>query len=274
MNNNIKIYKFENKQEASKFAAKLIYDEIDRKKDINKNIVFGTATGQTPVLTYVEFMKLVENSSWWNEYSKNIILRQLDNYISPNSSKDNLPEYSYELELSNSIWKIPNGGTYIPKEWAEDPEQEAKRYEEIIEETNSNSNLKIQMLGIGDEDGHLAFNMPGDSFDSKVHVVNLNQETITANANKFFGGDENKVPRRAVTTGLGNILDCDFIILEAFGSKKSDIIWKTFFTEATTNIPSTCLQTIEEDKKVFVILDEESAKTIEEKEGNQIFEKI
>ena len=33
-------------------------------------------------------------------------------------------------------------------------------------------------MGIGDEDGHIAFNIPETPFDSSVHVVDLNQESV------------------------------------------------------------------------------------------------
>lgn len=267
---NIIFMKFSSKEVASYFVANSIY-RIFGKMQNKQTMLLGTATGQTPVLTYKELIEMSKNSDLFNDHADELILRQLDNYISPQATKDNLPEYSYELELRNSIWQIPNGGAYIPKEYADDPEEEAKRYAELIKETNEKANFIIQLLGIGDEDGHIAFNMPGDSFDSTVHVVELNEETIRANANKFFGGDMDKVPKKAITTGIGDILKSDLIILEAFGKKKADIIWKSFFTEPTTDIPATALQTVEgsegeNEKFVFVILDEESAAVIEEKE--------
>ena len=267
VNENIKFLKFSSKEVASYFVASTIF-KIFKSMNQEHILLLGTATGQTPVLTYKELIELAKDSSWFKNYTDKIILRQLDNYISPGSAEDDLPEYSYELELKNSIWQLPNGGTFIPKEYADDPEEEAKRYAKLIEETNTQADFIIQILGIGDEDGHIAFNMPGDSFDSTVHVVELNEETIRANANKFFGGDMDKVPKKAITTGIGDILKSDLIILEAFGQKKADIIWKSFFTEPTTDIPATALQTVEDDenKTVFVILDEESASVISEKE--------
>ena len=272
---NIIFMKFSSKEVASYFVANSIYRIFGKMQD-KQTMLLGTATGQTPVLTYKELIEMSQKSDLFTKYADDFILRQLDNYISPQATKDNLPEYSYELELRNSIWQIPNGGAYIPKEYADDPEEEAKRYAELIKETNEKADFIIQILGIGDEDGHIAFNMPGDSFDSTVHVVELNEETIRANANKFFGGDMDKVPKKAITTGIGDILKSDLIILEAFGEKKADIIWKSFFTEPTTDIPATALQSVEgsegEDEKfVFVILDEESAAVIEEKEGD-VFE--
>lgn len=272
---NIIFMKFSSKEVASYFVANSIYRIFGKMKK-EHTMLLGTATGQTPVLTYKELIEMSKKSTLFSDHADTIILRQLDNYISPQATADNLPEYSYELELRNSIWQIPNGGAYVPKEYTDDPEEEAKRYAELIKETNEKADFIIQLLGIGDEDGHIAFNMPGDSFDSTVHVVELNEETIRANANKFFDGDMDKVPKKAITTGIGDILKSDLIILEAFGKKKADIIWKAFFTEPTTDIPATALQTLESsegenEKHVFVILDEESAAVIEEKEEEVFF---
>ena len=264
---NIIFVKFDNKAVASYYVAAGLYKCFKELKK-SKNMVLGTATGQTPVMIYQELIKLVNTSKWFKEYSDKLILRQLDNYISPEATEKNLPEYSYEIELKNSIWKVQNGGTFIPKEYAKDPEAEAKKYAQLIKEQNTNAQKVIQLLGIGDEDGHIAFNMPGDAFDSTVHVVELNQETNTANAEKFFGGDETKVPKMAITTGIGEILKSDVIILAAFGKKKANILWKSFFEDPTTDIPASALQTINDDQKVIVVLDEESASVIEEKEGN------
>lgn len=266
----INFLRFSSKEVASYFVASALYNLFGA-MDEEKNMLLGTATGQTPALTYKEFINLTESSSWFSESSDQIVFRQLDNYISPGSTEDNLPEYSYETELASSIWQIPNGGAYIPREYATYPEEEATRYAELIENTNSKADLIVQILGIGDEDGHIAFNMPGDSFHSTVHVVDLNEETIRANADKFFKGDTSKVPTRAITTGIGDILESDIIIMEAFGKKKADIIWKAFFTEPTTKIPATALQTVGEGKKVIVVLDDEAASTIIEKEEDIVF---
>ncbi len=272
MANSVKFLKFTNKEVASFYAASAIY-RLFAYAIGEEKMVLGTATGQTPVLTYRELIRLARKSEIFTNYGeKYLILRQLDNYISPDATADNLPNYSYQIELENSIWKLPNCGAYIPKEYAEDPEEEADKYAQIIQDTNAEAKLVVQLLGIGDEDGHIAFNMPGDSFESTVHVVELNEETIRANANKFFGGDESKVPRKAITTGIGDILESDIIILEAFGKAKADIIWKSFFTEPSTEIPASALQISDENKVVLVILDEESASVVSEKEGEEVFD--
>jgi glucosamine-6-phosphate deaminase len=57
------------------------------------------------------------------------------------------------------------------------------------------------MLGIG-PDGHIAFNEPGSSLMSRTRVKTLAYDTILANS-RFFDNDINKVPRMALTVGVG-----------------------------------------------------------------------
>lgn len=261
--------KYDTKEDASIFAAHLITTMFGL-LPASKTKVLGTATGQTPVLTYQKIAEIVSRPGHiWPKIAETIEFWQLDTYVSPGATKDNLPLYSYERELKSSIWRVPNGGCYIPYEWAEDPEKEAERYGYTVAGRIKRAWYTFQLLGIGDEDGHIAFNMPGDSFKSKTHVVKLNKETRVANGNKFFDGDEEKVPKYAITTGIGEILESDAILLEAFGRKKADIVWKSFFDDPTNNIPATALQLFKGN--LVVLLDEEAASTIVEKEGEDVF---
>lgn len=247
------------KQAASEFAAKVFLEAF---WNSTGNFLFGTATGQTPVLTYQNFAKIHRDKAEGEPEDFADFLRfiQLDNYVSPGSSADNLPWYSYERELSESIWRVPNSGMYIPREYTGNPEKEAEEYRKLRQAQLNWANTYMQILGIGDEDGHIAFNMPGTPFDSTVHVVDLNQETITANANKFFGGDKSLVPKRAITTGIGDILKANIIVFEALGSKKASIVKKAFFEEPTEQVPASALQYY--GGLLFVVLDDEAAAEI------------
>ncbi|MBQ6991758.1 MAG: 6-phosphogluconolactonase [Clostridia bacterium] len=261
-NNQTRIFlKFPNRDEASKFAAEIFYIAYTK----FENLLFGTATGQTPVKIYEYFIEMMETVAG---SENDLTFRQLDNYISPGAKKGELPFYSYQTELENSVWKVPHLDAYVPYEWM-NPEAEVGRYKTIIEATNKWASYFIQLLGIGDKDGHIAFNMPGDAFDSTVHVVDLNQETIEANANKFFGGDTTKVPKKAITSGIADILEANAIVMAGFGKAKADIMHRSFFGEVTTDVPASALQT--HDGILFVILDEESASVIAEKEGESVF---
>ena len=63
----------------------------------------------------------------------------------------------------------------------------------------------MSLAGIG-PDGHIAFNEPGSSMVSRTRPKMLALDTIMANA-RFFGGDMKKVPRVALTVGVGTVMD-------------------------------------------------------------------
>lgn len=255
------------REEASEFAARIFEAAF---WNGSGNVLVGTATGQTPVLTYKNMQRIFneEYDGYEEEFEECIRFMQLDNYVSDDATAENLPEYSYQRELEESIWKIPHNAHFIPREYI-DPEEECKHYEKVVEEQRNWADLYIQLLGIGDKDGHIGFNMPGTPLDAGVHIATLNEETIEANAKKFFNGDTSKVPKKAITMGIGNILQADVIVLEAFGSEKAEIIHKSFFEDMTEEVPASALRTY--DGLLFVILDDESSSAIREKEGDDVF---
>lgn len=67
------------------------------------------------------------------------------------------------------------------------------------------------IIGIG-PDGHIAFNEPGSSLVSRTRVKTLAQDTLEANA-RFFGNDVNKVPKQALTVGVGTVMDANEVII-------------------------------------------------------------
>ena len=75
------------------------------------------------------------------------------------------------------------------------------------------------MGGIG-PDGHIAFNEPGSSLSSRTRVKSLTTDTIIANS-RFFGGDINLVPKRALTVGVGTIMDAKEVLILANGHNKA-----------------------------------------------------
>lgn len=63
--------------------------------------------------------------------------------------------------------------------------------------------------GIG-PDGHIAFNEPGSSLSSRTRVKTLARETLEANA-RFFDNDIEKVPKNALTVGVGTVMDAETV---------------------------------------------------------------
>ncbi len=116
------------------------------------------------------------------------------------------------------------------------------------------------MLGIG-SDGHIAFNEPGSSLASRTRVKALVKKTIEDNA-RFFDSVE-KVPRFAITMGVGTILEARRILLVANGTKKAEVCARFIEGPVTSQITASALQL---HPHVTVVLDEEAASRLERRE--------
>ena len=98
--------------------------------------------------------------------------------------------------------------------------------------------LDVQLLGIG-ENGHIAFNEPGTSFDSVTHLTTLTESTLGVNST-LFGNDET-IPRTALTMGIASVLAAKKIILIAFGERKRFALEKLLEGNVTVEYPVTAL---------------------------------
>ena len=75
------------------------------------------------------------------------------------------------------------------------------------------------MGGVG-VDGHIAFNEPASSLSSRTRIKTLTQDTLIANS-RFFDNDVNKVPKYALTIGVGTLLDAEEVMILATGHQKA-----------------------------------------------------
>jgi glucosamine-6-phosphate deaminase len=79
--------------------------------------------------------------------------------------------------------------------------------------------IKLFLGGIG-PDGHIAFNEPGSSLSSRTRVKTLTYDTIVANS-RFFDNDINKVPKTALTVGVGTVMDAEEVLIIVNGHNKA-----------------------------------------------------
>ena len=73
--------------------------------------------------------------------------------------------------------------------------------------------------GIG-PDGHIAFNEPFSSLSSRTRQKTLTTDTIIANS-RFFDNDVNKVPKSALTVGVGTVMDAKEVMILVNGHHKA-----------------------------------------------------
>ena len=99
---------------------------------------------------------------------------------------------------------------------AENLDEECARYEELIRQAGG---VDLFLGGIG-PDGHIAFNEPCSSLSSRTRIKTLTSDTIIANS-RFFDNDVNKVPKNALTVGVGTVLDAREVLILVNGHNKA-----------------------------------------------------
>ena len=126
---------------------------------------------------------------------------------------------SYHHFMFNNLFKhidIDPANVNILDGNAANLEKECDDFEKKIEQAGG---IDLFVGGIG-PDGHVAFNEPGSSLVSRTRVKTLNQETIQANA-RFFEGDISKVPKQALTVGVGTVMDAKEVMILITGAHKA-----------------------------------------------------
>ncbi len=196
---------------ASKWTAWYIASKINNYKG-DTPFVLGLPTGSSPIGTYNELIKLNKEGK---VSFKNVITFNMDEYIG-------IPEnhtQSYYTFMWDNFFKhidIEAENTNILNGNAEDLQAECIRYEEKIK---SLGGIDLFLGGIG-PDGHLAFNEPGSSLQSRTRVKSLTYDTILANS-RFFDNDPDKVPKTALTVGIGTVLDAKEVLIIVNGHNKA-----------------------------------------------------
>ncbi|MGB9148533.1 MAG: glucosamine-6-phosphate deaminase [Acidobacteriaceae bacterium] len=122
-----------------------------------------------------------------------------------------------------------------------DPEAVCRRYAEALREANP----QLCLLGIG-ENGHLAFNDPGEAdFQDRddVKVVQLDEACRQQQAAEgWFPGSED-VPERAITLTIPAILRVPRLIVCVPGIRKAQIVRRTLHEPVSLHCPATILRT-------------------------------
>ncbi len=224
----MKFLKFKTYDELSCAAANIIASQIIMKP----KCVLGLATGSSPVGTYKKLIEKCESKEL--DFSC-VTSVNLDEYIGLDGSNDQSYRYFMNTNLFNHV-NIDKEKTFVPGGCAEDLAAEGEAYDKLIEDLGG---IDLQLLGIG-LDGHIGFNEPDSVFIKGTHVVDLHESTIKANA-RFFA-NEDEVPKKAITMGMGAIMNAKKVLLVANGKAKWDILEKAFFGPITPEVPASILQ--------------------------------
>lgn len=234
--------------EGSRRVAREIADLISERTAKGQTTVLGLATGSTPTQIYDELARLhrEEGLSF-----KKVVTFNLDEYYP--MQPDALQSYvRFMHEYLFDRVDIPKENVHIPDGTLERDQIAAfcDEYERRIREAGG---IDIQLLGVG-RTGHIGFNEPGSTIDSKTRLIALDRVTMLDAASGFFGIEN--VPKQAITMGIRTIMSARKIYMLAWGEGKAGIIHRVVEGERTIQIPATFLQ---KHKDCHLVLDDASA---------------
>ena len=247
---NVKLKICANYEEMSAAGANLLDSQVKEKK----NSVIGFATGSTPVGMY---KKLAEKYGAGQIDFSEVTAFNLDEYYPIERTNNQSYYYFMQKNLFDAI-NIKEDKRSIPNGQTQDIKAECSGYDEKIVAAGG---IDFQILGIG-RNGHIGFNEPGDFFEGATHMVELDEDTIEANA-RFFTSPE-EVPKYALTMGMRAIMMSRKILLLASGAGKAEAVYQAFFGPITPQVPASILQL---HPDVTLVVDEEAFSEVREREG-------
>lgn len=225
---------FESAHQASVTVAGQVADLIRSKAKAGQRCVLGLPTGSTPSSVYGELVRMHQEEGL---SFKNVMTFNLDEYypMQPNELQSYvrfMHEHLFDhIDIEPGNVNIPDGTLA-----AKDVAAHCADYEQRIADAGG---LDLQLLGIG-RTGHIGFNEPGSSRESRTRMIWLDEMTRRDAASDFFGLEN--VPRRGITMGVGSILAARKVILMAFGENKAPVIAKAVEGPITSAVAASFLQ--------------------------------
>lgn len=247
------IIKEDYNQVSARVAAHVARRINEFKPTKEKPFVLGLPTGSSPIGTYKELIRLYQAKEVSFEH---VVTFNMDEYVG--LAEDHPQSYHYfmwntffnHIDIKKENVNILNGN-------APDLKAECAAYEEKIKKAGG---INLFMGGIG-PDGHIAFNEPGSSLGSRTRIKTLTYDTMVANS-RFFDGDVSKVPKTALTVGVGTVTDSKEVLLIISGYSKARALQKV--VEEGVNHMWT-VSVLQLHPKCVIICDEDS--TMELKVG-------
>lgn len=235
--------------EACSLTAQLIADAM---RD-NPKLVLGLATGRTMECVYAMLVRKHREEGL--DFSL-VRTFNLDEYVGLDPDDPN----SYRQYMNRNLFEQVNidmRNTHLPCGVAPDIDEECRRYEQAIEDCDG---IDFQLLGIGIS-GHIGFNEPLSAMRSRTRAKALTPLTIEQNSPLFSPPES--MPRRAITMGVGTILDCRRCVMLVTGEAKAEVLAKAVEGPVTSMISASAMQL---HPKCTVIVDEAAAARLENKE--------
>jgi glucosamine-6-phosphate deaminase len=190
------------------------------------------ATGDTPMGAYRE---LAERRLRGEIDTSRLRAAQLDEYAGLSGPGDRRSLYgwmerSFLEPLGVTAERTIRLGSSGP------PDVACREYDAAVAAAGG---FELAVLGLG-PNGHLGFNEPPIERDAPTRLVPLTPASIRSNAR--YWGDEDDVPREALTCGMASLLEARQILLVVSGPHKREILRRTLTPPPTADVPASWLQ--------------------------------
>jgi glucosamine-6-phosphate deaminase len=212
----------------SRRAAELVAETVNQ----TPGAAIAVPTGSTPLGMFDELIGMIKNKEV--DLSETQIFC-LDEYLGVTREDPN--------SLTGWLWKAFLGPACIPSRHVHaidttdpDPAAASARYEQALIALGG---LELAVLGLG-PNGHIAYNEPGSAADTRTRAVDLTPQSI-AQASAYW---ENTVPipSRAMTIGVGTLLDARRIALIVSGADKADMLRRALDEPMSADVPASWLR--------------------------------
>jgi glucosamine-6-phosphate deaminase len=220
--------------QACRELAREILGLVAERARAGRPCVLGLATGDSPRAVYAELARA--RAAGEADFA-HVTTVHLDEYLG--LAEDDPRRFRNEMErLVLGPLGIPPERVLFPPVAGEGRRlaERCAGFERALEQLGG---VDLQVLGIG-RNGHLAFNEPGAAPDGRTREVLLHELT-RADAAERFGGLE-RVPRRAVTQGLGTLLEARALRVLAFGAAKREVVARALAGPLDPAVPASALR--------------------------------
>jgi glucosamine-6-phosphate deaminase len=228
---------------ASESAADIVSNTLQHKSDAA--ITFPTGT--TPLAM---FDVLAARAARGEIDFSGVSMFFLDEFVGVTAEDPNSFTRWLTEALFNRIGIRPDQLHTLPVT-ADDLVTAAAKFDEAI---SARAGLDLAVLGLG-PNGHVGYNEPGSGVDSRTRVVTLTPESRDQ-ASAYWEGAV-PIPDRAMTMGIGTLLESKQIVLLVTGEAKATMLRRTIEKSISTDVPASLLRNA--GPRLAIIADEAAA---------------
>lgn len=209
----------------SELAERLL-GEIRQARETGRRFILGCPTGRTPRPIYSAMARRLSAAP---QDLSHVVLVMMDEYLVPGSDGlDYAPpeapwscNYFARVEILNRLneplaakLRVPAESLWFPG--AANPADHDLRVADA-------GGIDFFVLASGASDGHVAFNPPGSSRDSRTRIITLSEETRRDNLRTFPAfGTIDAVPKHGVSVGIATITAARAAVMVLTGSEKRE----------------------------------------------------